>query len=80
MQLWLPSLGRSLNFPEVTRDAQRAFKLWRGEPVVWMLPEIRTPVRWSSKGVWNLAVPTEDLDKIDISCASAKKVEFTHLA
>ena len=72
MQLWLPSLGRSLNFPEVGRDAQRAFKVWRGEPVVWMLPELRTPVRWSSLGIWNLAVPSEELDKIDILHISEK--------
>jgi hypothetical protein len=66
IQLWLPCLGRSLNFPEVSRDAQRAFELWQGESVVWMLPEIRTPVRWSSRGIQNLAVPSEDIDKIDV--------------
>ena len=72
MQLWLPCLGRSLNFPEVSRDAQRAFEVWQGEPVVWMLPEIRTPVRWRSRGIWNLAVPSEEIDKIDIVHISEK--------
>jgi hypothetical protein len=72
LQLWLPCLGRSLNFPEVSRDAQRAFELWQGEAVVWMLPEIRTPVRWSSRGIRNLGVPSEEIDKIDIVHVSEK--------
>ena len=85
MQLWLPCLGRSLNFPEVSRDAQRAFELWQGEPVVWMLPEIRTPARWSSRGIRNLAVPSEEIDKIDVlhvsdtSCASSAEAGSSEL-
>src|SRR5260221_9277911 len=43
IQLWLPSLGRSLNFPEVSRDAQRAFKVWRGGPAVSVVRVIRRP-------------------------------------
>jgi hypothetical protein len=43
-----------------------------GEPVVWLLPEIRTPVRWSSGDIRNLAVPSEEFDKIDILHVSEK--------
>jgi hypothetical protein len=66
LQVWLPTLGQSLNFPEVRRDAQRAFQEWRGEPVVWLLPEIVRPVRWRLSGIWNLAVPAEGFDRIDV--------------
>ena len=66
LQVWLPTLGPSLNFPEVRRDARRAFQEWQGEPVVWMLPEISRPVRWRLSGIWNLAVPAEGFDRIDV--------------
>jgi hypothetical protein len=44
----------------------RAFELWRGELLIWMLPEIRTPVRWRVDGTGILAVPSEEFDRVDI--------------
>lgn len=66
IQVWYPTLGRSIKFPENGRDAMRAFGLCRGELLVWMLPEIHTPVRWRVNGVGILAVPSEEFDRIDI--------------
>ena len=44
----------------------RAYELWQGEPLLWLLPEIRSPSRWQVNGIWNLAVPSEEFDRIDI--------------
>ena len=66
LQLWLPAFGTSVKRPETGRDAIRAFELWQGEPLVWLLPEIRSPSRWEVNGIRNLAVPSEDFDRIDV--------------
>jgi hypothetical protein len=63
-QLWLPKLGRSTNFSEVRRDAQRAFEEWRGELEVWLLPGLKEVVRWNEPPI--LGVPTEELDLIHV--------------
>jgi hypothetical protein len=31
LQVWLPTWGPSLHFPEVALDAQRAYRAWQGE-------------------------------------------------
>ena len=33
---------------------------------MWLLPEIRSPSRWEVNGIRNLAVPSEDFDRIDV--------------
>jgi len=45
LQCWLPTLGSSSNTEKVDRDARRAFQEWRGEPTIWLLPEVEKPVR-----------------------------------
>lgn len=40
LQVWLPAIHPNLAFPELERDARRAFSEWRGEWVVWF---IKTP-------------------------------------
>jgi hypothetical protein len=68
LQIWLPRFGESIKFPETSRDAMRAFESWRGELVVWMLPEARKPVRWRLNGIGQLAIPSEEIfDRIDIA-------------
>jgi hypothetical protein len=66
LQLWLPFLGQSINSEEVGRDAQRAFQEWRGEPTVWLLPELEKPLRWVEHDTPQLAVPSEGFDRVDI--------------
>lgn len=66
LQLWLPAFGASIKRSETGRDAMRAYELWQGEPLVWLLPEIRSPSRWEVRGLWNLAVPSEEFDRIDV--------------
>jgi hypothetical protein len=66
LQIWFPRLGGSIKLPRVGRDATRAFERWRDELQVWMLPEIRTPVRWRINDMGILAVPSEEFDRIDI--------------
>jgi hypothetical protein len=66
LQIWFPRLGGSIKLPRVGRDATRAFEHWRDEQLVWMLPEIRTPMRWRVNDTGILAVPSEEFDRIDI--------------
>src|SRR6266487_1344170 len=66
LQLWLPTLGPSLSFPEVTRDAQRAFRAWQGEPRVWFLQQLQQAGRWKEGEWWQLAIPAELLDCVDV--------------
>jgi hypothetical protein len=66
LQLWLPTLGPSLNFEETRRDASRAFREWRGESVVWLLQDIDQVVRWDEGTVRCVAVPAEGLDCVRV--------------
>jgi hypothetical protein len=66
LQLWLPTLGPSLNFEETRRDASRAFREWRGESVVWLLQNIDQVVRWDEGTVRCVAVPAEGLDCVRV--------------
>lgn len=72
IQVWLPTIFTSLGFSEICRDAQRTFKEWRGELVIWLLPWIRKPIRWieydHTRGFRYsvLAVPAEHLDRLDV--------------
>ncbi|MGH8059735.1 MAG: hypothetical protein ACREOH_21270, partial [Candidatus Entotheonellia bacterium] len=70
LQLWLPTFGPSLGFPEVGRDMARVLQSWQGESTVWLLPDLNTPRRWwpSGKPVWErtLAIPAEHFDRIDV--------------
>src|SRR5262249_31527128 len=50
---------------------QRAFEAWTGEEVVWFLPGLREPYRWSQRGgtptgVHCLALPADHLDRINV--------------
>jgi hypothetical protein len=66
LQLWLPMWGPSLNFPEVARDAQRAFRAWQGEQTVWLLQGLQEAGRWREGQQWQLALPAELLDCVDV--------------
>jgi hypothetical protein len=69
LQLWLPSFGRSLAFPEVQRDAQRAYAEWNGEGTVWLLPELGEVMRWRESDdpcSSALAVPAEQVERVDV--------------
>jgi hypothetical protein len=66
-QLWLPTVGYSLTATEV--DKESAFKLWRGESRIWLLPGTQSPIRWSDNlgwWSWQSAVPAANLDCLDI--------------
>lgn len=76
LQVWLPHLGGSLGRPEVARDAQRAFKLWRGDLRVWLAPEFPREVRWLRGQFSELAIPAEHLDCVDIYHVSPKGRAF----
>lgn len=66
-QLWLPNVTGTLALPEVQRDRERAFKAWRGEDVVWLLPSWEKPVRWVEDKVRKvLGIPAEQLDRLDV--------------
>ena len=68
LQIWLPRFGESIKFPEIGRDAMRAFESWRDELVVWMLPEARQPVRWRLNGIGHLVIHSEEIfDRIEIA-------------
>jgi hypothetical protein len=67
LQLWLPNVTGALALPEVQRDRERAFKAWRGEDVVWLLPGLQKPVRWVEDKVTKvLGIPAEQLDRLDV--------------
>jgi hypothetical protein len=66
LQVWLPTWGPSLNFPEVALDAQRAYRAWQGEQTVWLLQDLQTPGRWREGQQWHLAVPATLLDRVDV--------------
>jgi len=66
-QLWLPTVGYSLTTS--IGDRERAFSIWRGESRIWLLPGVKSPVRWRDKRSWwswQVAVPAENLDCLDI--------------
>jgi len=66
LQVWLPTWGPSLGFPEVARDAQRAFRAWQGEHTVWLLQQLAQPGRWQVGEWWQLAIPAELLDRVEV--------------
>jgi hypothetical protein len=66
-QVWFPRLGGSILGSAISRDAVRAFGLWKDEHLVWMLPDIHQHVRWEVGGIRNLALPSEKLDRIDLA-------------
>ena len=67
LQLWLPHVTGNLALPEVQRDRERAFKAWRGEDVVWLLPSLEEPVRWVEDKVRKvLGIPAEQFDRLDV--------------
>lgn len=66
LQLWLPRLGGGIGNPKIGRDAARSFQCWEGEALLWMLPELRHLVRWEVAGIRNLALPSEQFERIDI--------------
>ena len=66
LQVWLPTFASKINLPDAGRDARRAFELWRNESLVFLLPELKEPKRFSANGVHALAIPSEQLDRIDI--------------
>jgi hypothetical protein len=66
LQVWLPTWGPSLSFPEVAWDAQRAHRAWRGEQTVWLRQGLPEPGRWREGQQWQLAVPAELLDRVDV--------------
>jgi hypothetical protein len=70
IQLWLPLLSDNLSSPEAQRDARRAMEAWSGELKVWLLPELKKPVRWY-EGIGEirfpvLAVPAEHTDLLRV--------------
>ncbi len=73
-QVWLPTLGGSLNLGETSRDAGRAFGAWDGESVVWLLPMIKRPVRWRDQSIGHLALPSESLDLINVVHVTEKRM------
>ncbi len=46
LQLYLPEVSLSPNQPEIQLALRRAALLWRGEDIIWFLPDILGPVRW----------------------------------
>jgi hypothetical protein len=66
LQVWLPTWGPSLNFPEVALDAQRAYRAWEGEQTVWFLQGLQEAGRWQEGEQWQLALPAELLDRVDV--------------
>jgi hypothetical protein len=72
LQVWLPTLEDSINLPHVSRDAQRAFRSWKDEVAVWLLPELSEAVRWQQQGLRCLAIPAEHFDRIDIAHIDAE--------
>ena len=59
LQVWLPTWGPSLSFPEVARVAPRAFRGWQGEQTIWLRPGLQGPGRWHEGQQWQLAVPSD---------------------
>jgi hypothetical protein len=50
----------------MARDAQRAFRAWQGEQTVWLLQCLQEPGRWRQDQQWQLALPAELLDRVDV--------------
>lgn len=68
LQLWLPRLSGSLAHPQVRGDRERAYREWRGEQIIWLLPGLDEPVRCFDRelGAEVLAVPAEQLERLDV--------------
>jgi hypothetical protein len=67
LQIWVPWFGSSLAGAKL-RDAERAFRAWAGELLVWLLPDLQEPTRWweSKNRVPVLALPAEHLNRVDV--------------
>lgn len=68
VQVWLPLFELTPLNAAYARDLQRAQKEWRGEPVIWLLPDIREVKRWYWDfrwfRFWECAVPSETINRI----------------
>src|SRR5260370_7699963 len=70
LQVWFPTFTSSLSRPAADRDMQRAFQAWRGEQVVWLLPDLSKIIRWQERpeqpGPHVVALPAERLERIEV--------------
>jgi hypothetical protein len=76
LQFWLPSITSSLHRSGADRDMQRAFDAWRGESIVWMLPDLDRTVRWREDGWHAVAMPSERIEKIEVYHIGANQRVF----
>src|SRR5579862_696184 len=68
LQVWLPVFGGSIHHAGTQRDIQRAFRAWRGESRLWLLPwlEADAPVRWGWPVMGECAIRSEHFNRIDV--------------
>lgn len=66
LQVWFPAIEPSIDVPEVRRDAERAFREWKNEDVVWLLPHLHETIRWREGPNRVLAVPSECWEYIEV--------------
>jgi len=67
IEVWLSQVSENLAFPQVERDAKRAFQEKGDACTVWLIPGLDEKVRWQEGSFARmLAIPSEHLDRIDI--------------
>lgn len=66
IQVWLPSFAGSPFFPEVLRVRERAYRAWRGEDIVWVVPGLGDSRKAVEGMVRVLAIDGEVLDRLDV--------------
>jgi len=80
LQVWLPWLGYGVGFPEVSRDVRRAQSAWDGHDVIYLLPDLRAPARWTlnveERAIRSGAIPAEHLDGVTIFHVGANGYVF----
>jgi hypothetical protein len=46
IQIWLPTVQGGIARPELRRDIHRMFRAWRGEDLLWTIPDWKGPRNW----------------------------------
>src|SRR6476620_7001445 len=47
IQIWLPTVQGGIARLELRRDMPRMFRAWRGEDLMWTIPDWKGPRTWS---------------------------------
>ncbi|MFN8179292.1 MAG: hypothetical protein U0167_15275 [bacterium] len=64
IQLWLSNFSSNPFIPAAQRVRQRAYESWRGEDIVWIVPELGPPRTDQQKGIRVLALDGDYIERL----------------